>query len=66
MWIVLKFTFPDKYPEEAPDIEFEQEDNVGDQHLEELKQHLSGSECISHIIVDFYLFLKTQVLAIEK
>merc|ERR1719348_960779 len=42
MWIVLKFTFPDKYPEEAPDIEFEQEDNVGDQHLEELKQHLSG------------------------
>merc|ERR1712059_194955 len=42
MWILMKFTFPDKYPDEAPDIEFEEEDNLEDDVARELKQHLAG------------------------
>merc|ERR1740131_665010 len=42
MHILMKFTFPDKYPEEKPEIEFEDSDNIEDEHLQELKTHLDS------------------------
>merc|ERR1719483_484716 len=42
MQILMKFTFPNKYPEEKPEIEFEESDNIEDEHLKELRVHLDG------------------------
>ena len=28
LWVLLKFTFPDKYPDEAPEVEIEEEEIV--------------------------------------
>merc|ERR1719244_2495378 len=42
MQILMKFTFPDKYPEDKPEIEFEDSDNIEDEHLQELRTHLDS------------------------
>ena len=40
MWVLLKFTFPDTYPDVGPDIEYEESEGVEDEQLHELKKHM--------------------------
>eukprot|EP00092_Neocalanus_flemingeri_P005984 GFUD01006445.1.p1 GENE.GFUD01006445.1~~GFUD01006445.1.p1 ORF type:complete len:241 (+),score=89.90 GFUD01006445.1:62-784(+) len=40
MWVLLKFTFPDTYPDVGPEIEFEESEGVEDEQLEGLREHM--------------------------
>ena len=41
MWVLLKFTYPDTYPDVGVEIEFEESEGVEDPQLEGLKEHLN-------------------------
>merc|ERR1711972_573042 len=40
MWTLLKFSFPDTYPDVAPEIDIEDSDGIDDDILEEFKSSL--------------------------
>jgi len=39
-WVLLKFTFPPKYPDEIPEMEFEEEENIDDDMKDEMMERL--------------------------
>lgn len=41
MWVLLKFTYPDTYPDVGVEIEFEESEGIEDEHLEALREHLN-------------------------
>jgi len=40
IFVLLKFTFTPTYPSEAPLVEFEETENIEDEHLDELKEEI--------------------------
>merc|ERR1719186_71095 len=49
MWVLLKFTFPDTYPDVGPDIEYEESEGVEDEQLDELKKHMKEDEQLDEL-----------------
>jgi len=39
--VLIKFTFTTKYPDEKPLVEFEDSENIDDEHLDELMDHIN-------------------------
>lgn len=42
MWVLLKFTFPDTYPDVGTEVEFEESEGIDYEQLEDLKEHMKG------------------------
>lgn len=58
LYVLLKFTFTEKYPDEAPDMEIEESENIEDDVLDEFQAFMKSQVCLMQVCFSSIMFLR--------